>query len=193
MILSIASLTVKLAALARGGNSLKLSRYRAAIAWAGTKVVEIGATQLGEIALPDAKRRLGTNFGVLFHEGDLPLAHAQRHQVAVVAPVKEFLAWRFLDVALEERQQIHAVEVDLELLAVQRAAGLQLVDHAGFSRRGRKSRDEVLVRADVIDDRSGLDHARPADQARHTEGTLPVRRLLALERSCAAIRPGKAL
>src|SRR5262245_29529639 len=36
MILSIASLTVKLAALARGGNSLKLSRYCATTAWAGT-------------------------------------------------------------------------------------------------------------------------------------------------------------
>ena len=32
LIFSIASLTVKLAALARGGNSLKLSRYRPTIA-----------------------------------------------------------------------------------------------------------------------------------------------------------------
>src|SRR5262245_66542147 len=36
VILSMASLTVKLAALARGGNSLKLSRYFATMACAGT-------------------------------------------------------------------------------------------------------------------------------------------------------------
>src|SRR5262249_58853311 len=35
-IFSITSLTVKLAALARGGNSLKLSMYFATKAWAGT-------------------------------------------------------------------------------------------------------------------------------------------------------------
>ena len=55
--------------------------------------------------------------------------------------------------------------MDLEGLAVQRGALLQLLDQVGLARRRRKGRDEILVRADVVDDRSRLDHARPADQA----------------------------
>ena len=49
------------------------------------------------------------------------------------------------------------------------------------------------MRADVVDHGSGLDHARPADQAGHTERALPVRCLLALERGCAAVRPSEDL
>ena len=45
VILSIASLTVKLAALARGGNALKLSRYFATMTCAGTNANPRRATQ----------------------------------------------------------------------------------------------------------------------------------------------------
>src|SRR6185437_10086932 len=62
----------------------------------GPQILEIGSTQLGEVALPNSNWSLGVGFGVLLHEGDLPFADAECHQVAVVTPVEEFLARRFL-------------------------------------------------------------------------------------------------
>src|SRR5882724_831741 len=157
----------------------------------GPQIVEIGPAQRGEVALPHTDGSLGVRFGVLLHEGDFPFADTERHQLAVVAPVEELLAWRVLHVALEEGHEVLAVEVNLEGFAVQRGARLQLVDQGRLARRCSERRDEVLVRADVVDDRSSLDHARPSDQAGHAEGALPVGCLLALERGCAAIGPGK--
>ena len=115
---------------------------------------------------------------------------ADRHQVAVVAPIEEAFARRFFASPLKKGIRFIAVEMDLEGLAVQRGALQQLVDQVGLARRRREGRDEVLVRADVVDDRAGLDDAGPADQARNAEGALPVGRLLALEGRGAAVRPG---
>src|SRR5262249_7288665 len=58
---------------------------------------------------------------------------------------------------------------------------------------GGKGGDEILVRAHVVDDLPGLDDTGPADAARHAEGALPVRGLLALERRGAAIGPREGL
>ena len=53
---------------------------------------------------------------LLLLEGDLPLVDAQGDQLAIVAPVEEFLARRFLHVTFEERHEVVAVEVGLECL-----------------------------------------------------------------------------
>ena len=45
---------------------------------------------------------------------DLPVVVAQGRQAAVVGPVEELLARRLGRFALEERQQVVAVEMDLE-------------------------------------------------------------------------------
>ena len=49
----------------------------------------------------------------LLGEHDLVLLHAQRHQIAIVAPVDEALA-RALLLAGQERQKVEAVEMHLE-------------------------------------------------------------------------------
>src|SRR5215472_17314260 len=82
--------------------------------------------------------------------------------------------------------------MDLELLAVERRTASQLLDECGLARRRRECRDEILVRTDVVDDRSRLDDTRPADHTRNAERTFPVGVLLALERRRAAVSPGEA-
>ena len=159
--------------------------------WIGPQIVQHGHAQLGESALPDAQRRLGIELGVLLHEGDFPIADTDRHQVAVVAPVEEALRGDSSASPLKKGMRLSAVEMDLEGLAVELVALHQLRDQIGLARRRGKGRDEVLVRADVVDDRAGLDHAGPADQARNAERAFPVGRLLALERRGAAVRPRK--
>jgi hypothetical protein len=57
---------------------------------------------------------------VLLHEGDLPFLDTEGHKVAIIAPIEELSALRLLGFPFEERQQVKAVEVDLERLAVQR-------------------------------------------------------------------------
>src|SRR5713226_1319750 len=84
----------------------------------GAQVVDRGGAQLRELALPRADRSLRRNFGVLLQERDLPVADAYGHQVSVVAPVEELFARRLLRIALEERQQVLAVEMNLEVFAV---------------------------------------------------------------------------
>ena len=129
------------------------------------------------------------SLAALLGEHDLVLLDAQRHQVAVVAPVDEALARRLLLLAREERHEVVAVEVDLEGLAADLVALLHLLDEVGLAGGGREGRDEVLQRADVVDDAAGLDDAGPAHDARHAPAAFPVGVLLAAERRRAAVRP----
>ena len=46
--------------------------------------------------------------------------------------------------------------MNLEVLAVQRVALPHLLDEVGFARRRSEGRDEVLMRANVVDDVPGL-------------------------------------
>src|SRR6516165_4854504 len=69
-------------------------------------------------------------------------------------------------------QKIHlivAVEVVLVAAAFQRHALEKLVGNVGISRRSRQRREPVEPREDSILDRTRLDAARPADDARHAE------------------------
>src|SRR6185312_13699247 len=80
--------------------------------------------------------------------------------------------------------------MDLEALAVERASLFQFLDQIWVAVGRREGRDEVLVRADVVDDAAGLDDARPADQAWYAESALPVGGFLAAKRRRAAVGPG---
>jgi hypothetical protein len=131
-------------------------------------------------------------FRALLCETNLPRANSQREQVAVVAPIDESLAWA-RRLALQERQQIDAVEVDLEGHAADRVALPDLLDQIGLPGRGREGRDEVLQRADVVDDPTRLDNARPPHHARHAPAAFPVGVLLAAERARPAVRPARLL
>jgi hypothetical protein len=112
----------------------------------------MGGAQLQEITLPNARRRFGINLSMLLHEGDLPILNSDRHQVAIVAPVQKFMARWFLRVALEEREQVHTVEMNLEILAGERVALQHLRDHVGLASCRCEGRDEILMRTDIIDD-----------------------------------------
>jgi hypothetical protein len=53
---------------------------------------------------------------LLLLEGNLPLVDANGEEVAVVAPIEELFARRYLHLAFEEGHEVIAVEVDLERL-----------------------------------------------------------------------------
>src|SRR6185369_8806390 len=65
------------------------------------QVEERRETQPNERLLPDSEA-----VRALLHEVDLPVLVAQRHQVAVVAPVEEALAGIVSYLPLQERQQV---------------------------------------------------------------------------------------
>src|SRR5262245_21530484 len=96
-----------------------------------------------ELSLPDAARIVGGDFAVLLQEGDLPVTDPDGHQVAVVAPVEEFLARPFLCLPFEGGYQVVAVEVDLEGLGARRVALGDLRDEIRLTRRSCKRRDQV--------------------------------------------------
>ena len=123
----------------------------------------------------------------------LPLTVAQRREVAVVGPVEELPARRLLLLALEVRQQVVAVEVDLVVAAHGRVAREQLLLDVGLADRGQQRRQHVLVREHVVVDRARLDHARPSDQGRNPVAAFPLGVLLAAERRRAAVRPAHHL
>ena len=139
---------VKLAALARGGNSLKLSshfmRNGGAAYWRGTfsknqslylktllaALERIGA-QVEELGNPHRRQRLAPDIETLtplLGKDDLEPPHAHRHAIAVIAPVDETLAWRLLLFACQERHQVYAVEVHLEGLVADLVSLLYLLD-----------------------------------------------------------------
>ena len=68
----------------------------------------------------------------------------------------------------------------------------QLLDEVGLTGRRSECRDEILVCADVVDDRPRRDHAGPTDQAGNTECAFKIRRLLAPKGRGAAVGPCKS-
>ena len=112
---------------------------------------------------------------------------------AVVVPVEELLARRLIHFALEEGDQVVAVEVDLERPASRLAALHAAADDVRIAACGREGGQQILVSEHLVVRRAGLDHARPTDRHRDAEGTLPVGGLLALERRAAAVGPAHHL
>ena len=105
--------------------------------------------------------------------------YAHRQQVAVVAPVEEALAGVLLHLALQEGQQVVAVDVDLEGLVAGLVALLELLDDVGLAGGSQQRRQHVGVGEDLVGHRPRLDDAGPADGAGHTPAALPVGVLLA--------------
>src|SRR5262249_38751229 len=159
-------------------------RLRTALERICSQIVKLRRAELVIIPLPD-----GDAMVILFDEGDLPVQNPDREQVAVVAPVEELLPRGFLYLALEERQEVVAVQVDFEGLGPQGAALHAAVDHGRIAASGGESRNEVLVRKELVEDGARLDHARPADQRRHAITALPVGGLFSPEWCAAAIGP----
>src|SRR5262245_21378474 len=95
------------------------------------KVVDLRYAQRYERILPNAK-----TMRTLLHERRLPIPDAQRHQIAVVTPVEESFTRVLLDLPFEERQQVVAVDVDLEGLVARLVALLELFDGIRFSGQG---------------------------------------------------------
>src|SRR5262245_36954107 len=126
---------------------------------------------------------------VLLDERDLPRAETYRKQVAVVAPIKEFVAWRFFHLALEERHQVISVEVDLVGLAAYRITLGALCHDIRVTGRRAESWQEVLMSKEIAVNSARFDHARPANQARGSIATLPIGRLLAAVWGRATVRP----
>ena len=163
-------------------------RLSAPLEWVGTEVVDIRCPEVGEVPLPDVEARVH-----LLLEGDLPLVDTQGDQLAIVAPVEEFFAWRFLHLAFEERHQVVAVEVDLERLVSRLAALLAPFHHIRIAAGCGEGRDEIFMREHVVVHGARLDHPGPADHRRHAEAAFPVGRLLTAERGAATIGPAHDL
>src|SRR5262249_39892835 len=85
------------------------------------QVEEARDSELDERLRPDLKR-----LRALLGEHRFPVVVTKRHQVAVVAPVEELLARGLLGIALEVRNQVVTVEMDLERLVSRPVAGLDL-------------------------------------------------------------------
>ena len=124
----------------------------------------------------------------------LPVADANGHQVAVIAPVEKSLARILLDLALEEREQVVAVDVHLERLVARLVAALlELLDDIRVAGRRGQGREHVLVREDLVGHGARLDHAGPANGTGHSPAALEVGGLLAAERRRAAVWPAHHL
>ena len=89
----------------------------------------------------------------LLHEHHLPVVEAQRDQIAVVVEVDEALARALLVLAGQVRQQIVAVDVDLERLARRLVALLELLDDVGLARHRQECRQPVVMLDDLVGDR----------------------------------------
>ena len=89
-----------------GGDVRPLERIRA-------QVEELRDAQHHERLGPELQRSLGA----LLHEHDLPVVEPQSEHVAVVGEVDEALARALLVLSGQIRQEVEAVDVDLERLA----------------------------------------------------------------------------
>ena len=122
-------------------------------------------------------------------EADLPVVDADRVEVGIVVEVEDLAARRLFHLALEERQEVVAVEVVLEGLAAGRVSLKELLLHIRNA-RGREERGHpILVGHDLVVDRAGLEHAGPTGEGGHAHTALPGRALLAVERGVAAVGP----
>src|SRR5262245_7604729 len=146
------------------------------------KVVEVRKSQIREFLLPHCEP-----FSVLFFKNNFPVLDTNRHQVAVVAPIKKSLARRFFGLALEERDEVVPIEVYLEGSTSHFVSLTQLFHNLRLTGCGCKRRNEVFMSAHVIDDRSGPDDAGPANDTWHAKCALPVRVLLTSKRCTPAI------
>src|SRR5689334_19295673 len=156
--------------------------------WIASEIEQLWRSEPNERILPD-----GEAFAALLEEVHLPLIDAQRHQVAVVAPVHDAPAGVRFHLARPERQHVVAVDADLECLIARLVTLLELLDDVGLAGRRDERREHVHVREDVVRDAARLEDTGPSDGTGHTPAALPVGVLLAAEGSRASVGPGHAL
>ena len=83
--------------------------------------------------------------------------------------------------ALEQRELVVAVQVDLEGLAGGLVTLHQLLLDVGLAEGAHEGGDPVHVVEDVVDHQTGLDHAGPADHRRDAEPALEGRTFFAMK------------
>jgi hypothetical protein len=108
------------------------------------QVVEVRHMQASELVLPELQRASL----VLDHEVELPVAEAQREQVALVREVEELFAGSLLLLTREMRKEVVAVQMVLVPPSVHFAALLELLPDVGIataaSRVGAQSRCDMI-------------------------------------------------
>ena len=91
----------------------------------------------------------------------------------------------------EEFGLIVTVEMDLVGVAVLVVVALEaLADDVRFTGDGAERGDPIVVTHQLVSHSARFDRARPANEARHTEGAFPVSILLGAKRRHRAVRPG---
>src|SRR5277367_5232490 len=140
------------------------------------------ATEADYVRQAKLHERLGPlsqRIGALYRQIELPVANPHRDELAVIAEVYDGVSRALRHLSGEVWDLIVAVEMDVEGLAVDRAAVEELFGDVGVACDGKQRRKHVDVRNDAIQDRAGLDLARPADEAGHAPSAFPVGVLLA--------------
>src|SRR5215813_5676282 len=137
--------------------------------WTASEIEDLRSAQLHERFEPAHQL-----FRALFHEHHLPVAHAQRQDLAVVADIEEELSGALPGLANKVREQVVAIDVDLVGLIAGRVALQQLRADVLLARSGEKCGQPVLMRGDVVQYSSMFDLARPAHEDRHAPAAFPV-------------------
>src|SRR5205823_5362783 len=111
--------------------------------------------------------RLTPNFqgtgATLFHEHDLPVVVANTEHVAVVTEIEVNLPRTLLRLAGQVVDEVEAIDVVLEGLAVGLVAALlELFADVRVASHGEEGRQPVVMLDDAVRDRARLDLARPA-------------------------------
>src|SRR5262245_46469526 len=147
-----------------------------------SQVVQLRQPQAGERLRPDPQRA----FNALLAEHLLPILVADRHELAVVVEVEEFLARGLVLLAGQVGKLIVAVEMHLVGAPAGLPALQQALLHAGIAGRREQGREPVEAREYLVRHAARADAARPAHECRHAERPFPVR---VAERRIAAVRP----
>ena len=136
--------------------------------------------------------------GALLRKAVFVVALPHGHEHAVVIGVKEPVPRAFRspfvpDAAANGSQEsglVVPVEVDLVGDAVGGVALRAFTDDVRLARDGAERGNPVVVAHELVGDCARFDHARPADQAWHAKGALPVGVLLGAEVRHRAVGPG---
>src|SRR5262249_61678137 len=106
----------------------------------------------------------GAGRDVPVHAGevDLPVVPAHAVQLAALSEVEDFLPWSLFRFALEVRQEVVAVGVNLPGLAVGLVPVLQLLDDVRHTGPRAARGHPVLLGEDLVDLRARLDQTGPS-------------------------------
>src|ERR1700683_1511742 len=127
--------------------------------------------------------------GVLHREHELPVAMPNRHELAIVAEVKDGRPRALFRLTREIRNHVIAIEMHLERLVTHLVSAEKLLFDVGITGGGQQGRQQIDVRDQAVEDRAGLDLSRPADEGWYPPASLPVGVFLTAERGVGAVGP----